>query len=152
MPAASSCRRACALSGRAPEKVGWLYSIGHLVRTGVFLLSTHAGVGTLNARCRVSRADRVRRAAGGTSPSPSGPRLKALKSNSFNLGLKRSYSPIFLKRRKAFESRYIYIDYLPSYLFIFTDSFHAAETKTTCTRPSRPPACIHGVAGYIDTI
>ena len=36
VPGASSCRRACALSGRAPEKMGWLYPIGHLVRTSEF--------------------------------------------------------------------------------------------------------------------
>ena len=104
VPGASSCRRACALSGRAPEKVGWLYSIGHLVRTGgfsVFLTSAHAGVGTLNAELQVARADRVGRATGGSSPSPSGPRLKALKSISFNMGLKRGYSTIFVKRSKV---------------------------------------------------
>ena len=104
VPGASSCRRACALSGRAPEKVGWLYSIGHLVRTGgfsVFLTSAHAGVENFERELQVARADRVGRATGGSSPSPSGPRLKALKSISFNMGLKRSYSPIFVTRRKV---------------------------------------------------
>ena len=96
VPGASSCRRACALSGRAPEKVGWLYSIGHLVRTGVFSC-LHTRCSNFDASCRVSRADRVGRATGGSSPSPSGPRLKALKSIKFNLGLKRSYSPIILR-------------------------------------------------------
>ena len=107
VPGASSCRRACALSGRAPEKVGWLYSIGHLVRTGgfsVFLTSAHAGVENFERELQVARADRVGRATGGSSPSPSGPRLKALKSITFNMGLKRSYSPIFVKRRKVSTS------------------------------------------------
>ena len=104
VPGASSCRRACALSGRAPEKVGWLYSIGHLVRTGgfsVFLTSAHAGVENFERELQVARADRVGRATGGSSPSPLGPMLKALKSISFNMGLKRSYSRINLQRRKA---------------------------------------------------
>jgi hypothetical protein len=59
------------------------------------------GCSNFDASCRVSRADRVGRATGETSPSLSGPRLKALNLINFNLGLKRSYSPIFLRRRKV---------------------------------------------------
>ena len=52
-----------------------------------FGIYTHAGVRTFDASCRVNRADRVGRATGGSSPNPSGSRLKALKSIKFNLGL-----------------------------------------------------------------
>ena len=82
-----------------PRKTGrvvfhW-YSTEHLGRTGgfsVFLTVCTRECWNFDRESQVARADRERRATGRSSPSPSGPMLKALKSISFDVGLKRSYS------------------------------------------------------------